>query len=617
MPFSDTSTAAFLFQIFHILGLSAGMLLMCFLPGWRVAREISSDPEIRTIVSCMLSFVLVYGVVFGAYLLGVDQMYAVMALALCCVPSVLCLAQEKALSFGTYVQLLLVWLCAVLFFLLPQIYIFAPGAPTGMWDWVEHWLRAKLFLNGGGLDTKVGGYSMAARGPLFNAVVALFMKASSNQEYFSYQIAATALNLWFVLPLYVALRRLCGIPRNWAILFALLTGFISWDLAWSTIYPWTKIFTAGLMLGSIVCYFRGLEEDSGPLTGFGLAGFAIAFLSHYFAFPCAVFFWGHYAVTRIWRDRKNWTTGGWALGASAALVSSWFFPCFAKLGIVQSLSSNTTIGNFYTNTQTGVVPNYFKVLLFNVISGFAPVNIEPLLGIDKWVPKVADWIAVYSVVYWHDGRQMYNEAITSLTERKFFSGILGSVAWAKLPVAIMILALLLYGIFLLRKRPSTLTEKVPGKAFWILFWTLGQAMHSATSRDYAPGGSGILWLYSMIMFAAVFSVLQRLPYWIRLTCLGVLTVHGLNLILETVIIQSVPVTIANGQPQTAINAKVFAWHIQNAMMKAQNQAVLLYDHFGSDRVPVTVALFVAASALTAWLMLSKEPSSDSLKSAKG
>ncbi len=602
MPFSDASTTDLLLQFGRFLGISLAFLLICFIPGWSAARRLSPDPEIRSLASSIISFVLMYAAAFGVYLLNVDRLWAVAALAIASIPSLWALKKDGLGSLRAPRELLLVWLCACLLFIAPQIFIFAPGAPTGMWDWVEHWARAKIFLNGEGLDTKVGGYSMAARGPLFNAISTFFMCAFKNDSYWGYQIVSNALNTWYVLPLTIALKRFCGIARNWSIVFALLVGFIRYDIGWSIIYPWTKIFTVGLLLASIVIYRQGLLEDDNKVIAFGLGGFSVAFLSHYFAFPCAVFFWGHYAVTRLLKAPKLcWKTAAIAMGSSAALVSSWFLACFAKLGVGASLAANTTVGTFYTNTQSGVLPAYYKVLIFNLIATLSPVNIEAFLGIDTWVPKVANWIATFNVVHWHDGREVHHQEIPSWVSRTFFSGVFSGFST---PVGIMVLAILAYGLFQLRRRsPQAL---VFGSKFWILFWTVGVMMHAATSRDYSPGGVGILWLYNIFLFMAVFWTLTHLPSSLRLFSLGVLTTVGLKSLLNVVIIQSEPITIVNGQAQAALNAKVFSWHIQNCTMKAQNQAVLLYDLFGNDRVTMTIALLGCAVAVLAWILTSEE-----------
>ena len=118
-------------------------ILICFLPGWRLAGKISKNEALRTTVSCIISFGLVYLLMFAAYLLKVDRNLALAGLALVSIPSLVGMLRDKLSSLVVPGHLLLLWLCATLLFVVGQIFIFAPGAPTGMWDWVEHWLRAK------------------------------------------------------------------------------------------------------------------------------------------------------------------------------------------------------------------------------------------------------------------------------------------------------------------------------------------------------------------------------------------------------------------------------------------------------------------------------------------
>ena len=594
MSISEISNGLFLQRLVPMIGIPMVSILICFLPGWRLAGKISKNEALRTTVSCIISFGLVYLLMFAAYLLKVDRNLALAGLALVSIPSLVGMLRDKLSSLVVPGHLLLLWLCATLLFVVGQIFIFAPGAPTGMWDWVEHWLRAKIFINGDPLSTKVGGYSMAARGPLFNAIAGFCMTAFKSQEYWVYQLVCTVLNTWFVIPFYIGLRNFCAVSVRWSVVFALLAGWLSYDLSWSIIYPWTKIVTAGIALGSMVLYFEGLKDDDARLIGFGLFGFSVAFLSHYYILPFTVFIWGHFALTRLRRSRSHWITAASALGASAALVSSWFFPSFAILGVKDTLASNTTLGTFYTNTASGVLPPYPKVFIYNIITAASPIDITRILGIDTWVPKVANWITAAYSVHWTDGKQVYNEEVPFWFETKFFSGVMGPYGAVGATVIILIF------IYALLKRTVPFVKlESPGKTFWILFWTVCLMMNGVTSRDF--GGPTLGWTHSMIILMAIFSVLYRAPYSVGLSALILLTTCGLNSIFRVIGIQSIPVTLVNGQPQVGLNVKVFSWHIQNCVMKAQNKAVLLFDHLDDSRMQIAVALLVIAAAMAAWL----------------
>ncbi len=594
MSLSEVSNALFLQRLAPMVGIPVASILICFLPGWQLAGKFSKDEDLRTIVSCIISFGLVYLLTFAAYLLKVDSNFALVGLALVSIPALLEILRGKISSLSAPAHLLLLWLCATLLFVAGQIFIFAPGAPTGMWDWVEHWLRAKIFINGDSLTTKVGGYSMAARGPLFNAIAGFCMTAFKNQEYWVYQLVCTALNTWFVVPLFIGLRKFCTINIRWSVIFALLAGWLSYDLSWSIIYPWTKIVTAGIALGSLVLYFEGLKGDDARLMGFGLFGFSVAFLSHYYILPFTVFIWGHFALTRLRRTPRYWITAVSALGASAAFVSSWFLPSFAILGLKDTLASNTTLGTYYTNTASGVLPPYPKVFLYNLITAASPIDVTGILGIDSWVPKVANWISSGYVVHWTDGKQVYSEEVPFWFEKKFFSGVMGPYGAVGATVIIIIL---LYAM-LRRIRPFSNLES-PGKLFWMSFWTLCLMMNGVTSRDF--GGPTLGWTHSMIILMAIFSVIYRAPRWLGLPALTILTTCGLNSIFRVIGIQSIPVALVNGQPQVGLNVKVFSWHIQNSVMKAQHKAVLLYDYLDDSKMQITVALLVITAATAAWL----------------
>ncbi|MEK0444866.1 MAG: hypothetical protein RLZZ399_187, partial [Verrucomicrobiota bacterium] len=406
------SVLTYLLQILAITGATLGLAI---LPGWQFAKRLTGERDVALLLSGMISFLLTYLSSFGVYLLHGDPKWAVGIMGILSAFSVVEMLRARASEENPEWQLIALWFGTTLAFVAVQLFIFAPGAPGGMWDWIEHWQRARVFLENQPLKSMVGGYSMAARGPLFNTFSAQVMALCSTSDYWCYQVAACALNTWFVIPLAIAFRRFSGVSSAASLVLAACVPLASQDVSWSIIYPWTKIFVAGVTLGSFVVYLHGIRSQNRRLEGIGLAGFALAFLAHYLAFPFALFVWGHYALTKLRKDRSRLSTAALALLASAAIVSSWFAPCFASLGIRQSLSANTTIGSFYITTKTGEQPSYSKTLAYNTASTFLPSKALDALGMSDWIPLPADFLKWW-VVIWHDGKQTFAKEMPELSK---------------------------------------------------------------------------------------------------------------------------------------------------------------------------------------------------------
>lgn len=595
----DTPFFTVLVHLLQILAITGATLGLAILPGWRFARLITSERDTALLLSGMISFLLVYLSSFTVYLCNGNPKWAVGALGIVSVFSVVEMLKRRSKENQPDWRLVSLWYSATLAFTAIQLFIFAPGAPGGMWDWIEHWQRAKVFLENQPLKSLVGGYSMAARGPLFNTFSAQLMALFSNSDYWCYQLVATALNTWFVIPAAIALRRFCGISSTASLVLAACIPLASQDVIWSILYPWTKIFVAGITLGAFVVYLRGIQSKNRLIEGVGLTGFSIAFLSHYLAFPFAVFIWGHYALTRIREDRSRLKTAFLALLASAGIVSSWFLPCFASLGIKQSLSANTTIGSFYVTTKTGDAPSYPKTLVYNTVATFLPSKAIDALGMSRWIPLPADFLKWW-VVVWHDGKQMFTKEMPELSKPPFFSGLLGTFGNAGAGVALGVL----FAALILKIHPSRAFPYL-GTHFWLLFWTLGIVMNAATLRFFCPGGiNGIIHTHLIVLVGAVLTILYRLPTWLCVPAIGVLISNVLLITLRTVYIQSLPLPFVDNQPQVAPNTKVFVWHIQNSGLKAQTSAKLLYDWCNEAHLPLSVLTLTAAITLGSLAILS-------------
>jgi hypothetical protein len=597
----DPSLSTVFGHLLPILGIPFLAVLLGVLPGWWAARRITADSEIAVIIAGLVSFLLVYLASFAVYLVGGNQGWAVALIAGLSAFSGYELFQHHRDEPGIHWRSLALWYCAAMLFVGLQIFICAPGAPTGMWDWAEHWIRAKVFLQNEPLKTMVGGYSMAARGPLFNCFEAVCMSLVSNKEYWGYQLVAAALNTWFVIPFFVLLRQLCGIAIKPALIYAGISGLACYDISWSIIYPWTKIFVAGIILGAFAVYVNGCANAKKRLEALGLAGFSLAFLAHYLAFPFAILMWGHYGITRCLKDHSRLKTAAVALLASAAIVSSWFLPCFSALGFKQTLAANTTIGSFYVTTETGEQPSYAKAVSFNTASTFLPFKAISALGLDQWVPAPAQFLKWW-IVLWHDGRQIQTEELPELNKPLIFSGLLGSFGNVG---AFVILGILAFGF--IRKIKLEPLSSVLGSKFWWLFWTVGIVLNAATLRFFCVGGmNGIIQAHLMLLLIAAMGFANRLPLTIKIGAMSLIGGNVLAMITRVIGIQSLAIPFINNQPQAVANTKIFTWHIQNSAFKMSNGAKLLFDLCETDRIPIAIATVLVSISILCVTALKSE-----------
>jgi hypothetical protein len=106
-----------------------------------------------------------------------------------------------------------------------------------MLGWSEFWSVQKYFLKNQPLQAIIGGYSMAARSPLFNSFEAACMSLLGNKESRCCQPIISIITAWHVILFWLSMRQLCGALNGLSPAFAALNGIASVDISWSIIYP--------------------------------------------------------------------------------------------------------------------------------------------------------------------------------------------------------------------------------------------------------------------------------------------------------------------------------------------------------------------------------------------
>jgi hypothetical protein len=358
-----------------IEGLSAaGVLALCLLliplSGWWLAVRLWSDPLVRFTAACLTGVAVLAGVETLVYALGFPPWVALVALA--CV----CLFSARSLA-GTFRSAefewpaLLAWGGTAAILVAATLRYAVHGYGDTAWDWYEHWLRSLIFLTHAPVTTKIGIYTIPARGPLFNAAAALLMRVSGSSHYWVFQIIAIAFNSLICLPFALILESVSGLSRRRALLVGAGVCILVPFFFWNNTYSWTKDLTAAYVLIGIHGYLTAFRKGDGAGMARSLAWFAVGFLSHFLALLYAVTLGLHLVYVR----RHQLPIRGLIHAALvwAVLLVPWFGYLFFTFGVQGALGANTTVGGYYvTRDLQGRALPFGRVLIVNLFSDLFP-----------------------------------------------------------------------------------------------------------------------------------------------------------------------------------------------------------------------------------------------------
>src|SRR5690606_31501051 len=128
--------------------------------------------------------------------------------------------------------------------LLALVVIYSGGSWSG--DWLEHWQRTYLFFEHGAPDTRfIGFYSLPARPPLANVVVALWLEGT-RASFAHFQLFLVLFGTLIMLPAWRLVRLWSPNPRagHWLLLVLLVSPVVAQNLT----FAWTKLPTAFFVL---------------------------------------------------------------------------------------------------------------------------------------------------------------------------------------------------------------------------------------------------------------------------------------------------------------------------------------------------------------------------------
>jgi hypothetical protein len=160
-------------------------------------------------------------------------------------------------------------------------------------DWEEHWQRTVWIANQGALDMRfVGGYSVPSRPPLTNALIA-GLTSVGGLSWISYMLAMAAVSSLAILPL---LAYVGDTIRRVRFTHLLLLTIACPVFAVHTLFPWTKLSTAGFVIVAWTLQ-RKLHGSSGNLGFVVGAMWGAAVVSHYSGAVFALMAGLHFLVT--------------------------------------------------------------------------------------------------------------------------------------------------------------------------------------------------------------------------------------------------------------------------------------------------------------------------------
>ena len=230
-------------------------------------------------------------------------------------------------------------------------------------DWEEHWQRTQWLIVRGNLATTfAGGYAVPARPPLTNAVVA-GMVAPFGFTWHSYLIALGLVSSMVVLPL-MTLAGHSALRMNFWVNLLLVVSTPA--LVVHTMFPWTKLSSACLVLSAFVVHRRVTRRYASRLAlleGVLLAG---AILSHYsgvvFAVVAGIDVLRRQVIGSPQRSWRNLARPFWS-GLGAAIVLgpwvAWSYRHYGSGTWDQTSTVSTASGPLLLRLPANVFANLF------------------------------------------------------------------------------------------------------------------------------------------------------------------------------------------------------------------------------------------------------------------
>jgi hypothetical protein len=348
--------------------------LVTFGLAWPIAHRLGLDPAEKLVASMILSLLGIFALGWLTYVAALPVLTLWVAPSLAAAGLYLGRRTLVATLGDPTVRALLFAQFLVTAWCLGWLSLVASYSGGG-WaaDWVEHWERARFWLERGPLDQLfLGSYAVPARPPLINVVTGVFLSLT-RFDFAHYQVISTVLASLAFLPSALLAHRFGG--RRAIALLAVLVAVSPLFLQNAT-FPWTKLPTAACVLAALYFFLRA-HDPAPPRTAPVLlaACLATGLLAHYSAGPAAVVLalaW----LALVWPRRRDpaWWRATFAAAAIGALIlTTWFAWSVVQYGPAGTFLSSSSIQS--PDARTGNQP--LKILL-NLRDTLVPHFLRPL-----------------------------------------------------------------------------------------------------------------------------------------------------------------------------------------------------------------------------------------------
>ena len=287
-------------------------VLSAFGPGFWLVRRAGFTPLETAVASLALSVLLVGQASFLFGLLWLPIAWRVLLLGACVVATFAAAPQAALLVRSDagarrallWFAILAVWGVGL------QACVRNYSGGNLVYDWLDHYERAKFFLGFQPADKLFSGGLLPARPPLMNAFAAQIL-ALTRPRFPCFQLTAALCGLLAYWPMLLVARLFSnarGLPRLLAVVMMLQPMFLQ-----NVSYSWTRMTAVFFTLAMIGFYVNGWRQGDGRRTLFAFACGAAAILTHYSSAPYVLFLAVHFLLFVLPRRPRP-------LGELAAIV---------------------------------------------------------------------------------------------------------------------------------------------------------------------------------------------------------------------------------------------------------------------------------------------------------
>jgi hypothetical protein len=558
-------------------------LTMAFV-GWPLARRARgyADPAEQVVLSLLCGQGVLFALEAAVYIAAVPGSVVAAGTVLLLAGSgagfVADLRRGRVAPLGAYAAPVLAWVGLAFLTLAATTPLAVHGVPGALYDWYEHYRRAEIFLHRLPPETNFNSWTLAARGPLFNALAAVFMKTAGTPAYWGFSVPAALLNGQVILPMALLLRRFAGLSLRAALAVSAGVLLVVPALHWNLVFTWPKLAAANWILASLALSLAGVERRESRLVGWGVAAMALAFLAHFLAFLYAVVLlpcWIYYALARKLSPRP--LLAGAAAGG--LLAGGWMLYLVFQFGVEGTLRANSTLGSY-----RGRGPEMVMGLNFAATVLPPPVR---ALGVFRGSPLAAP-PSPQEVTVLADGRTGTGPGQGGSVF--LLSQLEGAVGWTGL-------ALLLVAC-VLEVRAWAKGPPLPFFGFWCYFVLVGVPVNLWAVRWYEAGGVLNQNLQPYLCLAAVWVVARfaALPLPARAVAAGAWALECVARVSYIISYQTVILPVHKSAGGVAFKGSftVAEDYWSNYWLKTVQDVAML-----RDLVPGGTAAAVAAVALAA------------------